>query len=68
MLNTHGRKFTPLSWPQTNGGVFVAADRCDFRFSNWPFWVKHFQTIHRCSIDVARGLALLFGLGTRALP
>jgi len=40
----------------------------DFRFSNRPFWVKHFQTIHRCSIDVARGLALLFGLGTRALP
>jgi hypothetical protein len=33
-----------------------------------PFWVKHFQTIHRCSINVARGLALLFGLGTRALP
>ena len=39
-----------------------------FRFSNRPFWVKHFQTIHRCSIDVARGLALLFGIGTRALP
>jgi hypothetical protein len=50
------------------GGVYVAADRCDFRFSNRPFWVKHFQTIHRCSINVARGLALLLGLGTRALP
>jgi hypothetical protein len=38
------------------------------RFSNRPLGVKHFQTIHRCSIDVARGLALLFGIGTKALP
>src|ERR1700690_1806690 len=38
------------------------------RFSNRPFGVKHFQTIHHCSVDVAHGLALLFGLGTRALP
>src|ERR1700758_4467558 len=38
------------------------------RFSNRPFRVKHFQTIHCCSVDVARGLALLFGLGTKALP
>ena len=30
--------------------------------------VKHFQTIHHCSVDIARGLVLLFGLGTRALP
>jgi hypothetical protein len=34
------------------------------RFSNRPFWVKRFQTIHHRSIDVARGLALLFGIGT----
>ena len=27
-----------------------------------------FQTIHYCSVDVAHGLALLFGIGTRALP
>jgi len=27
-----------------------------------------YQTIHRCSVDVSRGLALLFGLGTKALP
>ena len=39
-----------------------------FRFSNRPFGVKHFQTIHRCSVDVAHGLALLFGIGTKALP
>src|SRR5512147_1479990 len=30
--------------------------------------VKRFQTIHQCSVDVARRLALLFGIGTRALP
>jgi hypothetical protein len=40
----------------------------DVRFSNRPFGVKHFQTIHHHSVDVARGLVLLFGIGTRALP
>ena len=35
------------------------------RFSNRPFEVKHFQTIRRCSVDVAHGLVLLFGIGTR---
>jgi hypothetical protein len=34
------------------------------RFSNRPFGVKHFQTIHQCGVDVARGLVLLFGIGT----
>src|SRR5271166_6786148 len=38
------------------------------RFSNRPFRVKRFQTIHHCSVDVAHGLALLFGIGTKALP
>src|SRR4029077_2130642 len=38
------------------------------RFSNRPSRVKHFQAIHHFSVDVARGLALLFGLGTMALP
>src|ERR1700739_4219783 len=37
-------------------------------FSNRPFRVKHFQTIRRGSVDVAHGLALLFGIGTKALP
>jgi hypothetical protein len=37
-------------------------------FSNRPFWVKHFQAVHYCSVDVAHGLALLFGIGTEALP
>jgi hypothetical protein len=40
----------------------------DVRFSNRPFGVKHFQTIHLCGVDVAHGLALLFGIGTKALP
>ena len=37
-------------------------------FSNRPFGVKHFQTIHQCDVDVARGLVLLFGIGTGAFP
>jgi hypothetical protein len=38
------------------------------RFSNRPVWVKRFETFHRCGFDVAHGLVLLFGIGTRALP
>src|ERR1700722_16214967 len=38
------------------------------RFSNRPVGVKHFQAIHHGSVDVSRGLALLSGIGTRALP
>ena len=38
------------------------------RFSNRPFGVKRFQTIHHYSVDVAHGLVLLFGIGTKALP
>ena len=38
------------------------------RFSNRPVWVKHFQTIHHCSVDIARGLVLLFGIGAKAVP
>ena len=38
------------------------------RFSNRPFRVKHFQAIHHHSVDVTRGLVLLFGIGARALP
>src|SRR5271167_1386417 len=49
---------------QTNRGL----NPIDVRFSNRPVGVKHFQTIRRCSVDVAHGLALLFGIGTRALP
>src|SRR5882724_8596509 len=38
------------------------------RFSNRPIEVKRFQTIRRHGVDVARGLALLFGIGTKAFP
>src|ERR1700686_1024510 len=48
----------PAAWPVGKG---------DVRFSNRPFRVKHFQTIRCCSVDVAHGLALLFGIGTKAL-
>src|SRR5271169_33948 len=52
------------SWHIADIGIALG----DVRFSNRPFWVKRFQTIHHRSVDVSRGLALLFGLGTRALP
>ena len=52
------------SWPETD----LPGRPGDVRFSNRPFGVKRFQTIHHCSVDVARGLVLLFGIGTRALP
>jgi hypothetical protein len=38
------------------------------RFSNRPVWVKRFQTVHHSSVDVAHGLVLLFGIGTKAFP
>ena len=38
------------------------------RFSNRPVWVKRFQTIHCCSCRCRRGLVLLSGIGSRALP
>ena len=43
----------------------VPERRNDVRFSNRPFGVKRFQTIHPLSVDVAHGLVLLFGIGTR---
>jgi hypothetical protein len=48
------------------------ADPCfcnaNVRFSNRPVGVKRFQAIHRYSVDVSRGLVLLFGIGTTAVP
>jgi len=45
------------------------AGRCrlpsNVRFSNRPFEVKHFQTIRHHCVDVAYGLVLLFGIGTK---
>jgi hypothetical protein len=34
-------------------------------FSNRPFEVKRFQTIHDTAVEVARGLVLLYGIGNR---
>ena len=42
--------------------------RADVRFSNRPFGVKRFQTIHHYGVDVAHGLVLLYGIGTKAVP
>jgi transglutaminase-like putative cysteine protease len=68
LMNAAWSRFgtTPPGWPRVQA-------ICDFvhshvRFSNRPFRVKHFQTVHLCDVDVARRLALLFGIGTRALP
>src|SRR5262249_6327399 len=49
-------------------GVGPKAKSTDVRFSNRPFGVKRFQAIHHHSVNVARGLVLLFGIGTKALP
>ena len=46
-------------------GSMLVYDDAHLAFSNRPFGVKHFQAIHHCSVDVAHGLALLFGIGTR---
>ena len=54
-------------WAET-GAKTITAVHSHCRFSNRPFRVKHFQAIHHHSVDVARGLVLLFGIGTRALP
>jgi hypothetical protein len=40
----------------------------DVRFSNRPVRVKRFQTTHQNSFEVTREHALLFGIGTEALP
>ena len=58
----------PMIWP-TVAYHDCHVDRPNMSdFSNRPFGVKRFQTIHHCSVDVAHGLVLLFGIGTKALP
>jgi len=61
----HGPKFGMTAYGTKRR--FVATHRFG-RFSNRPVWVKHFQAIHRFSVDVTRGLVLLFGIGTKAVP
>src|SRR5262252_8791984 len=55
-------RMSPFGTEQTNRHV------CSLSASLSAVWVKHFQTNHHSSVDVAHGLALLFGLGTKALP
>src|ERR1700739_3992370 len=57
------------SEPSTHGPLrHIAPPRGLGRFSNRPVGVKHFQAIHRFSVNVAHRLVLLFGIGTKALP
>src|ERR1700722_5414741 len=57
-----------LTGPLSKSGPRRSRVSFHVRFSNRPFGVKHFQTFHHHhSVDVARGLVLLFGIGTRAL-
>jgi hypothetical protein len=50
------------------GKADIAIRGRDVRFSNRPFGVKRFQITHHSGVDVAHGLVLLFGIGTKALP
>src|SRR6266481_8044821 len=56
------------SVPSTHMRCMITANRrarATIAFSNRPFRVKRFQTIHHYGVDVAHGLVLLFGIGTR---
>ena len=48
--------------------ALFGADTGNVRFSNRPFGVKRFQAVHLFCVDVAHGLVLLSGIGTKALP
>ena len=62
------RNSVPVEEPSTASKADLTRSPSHVRFSNRPTEVKRFQTIHLCGVDVARGLALLFGIGTTALP
>ena len=62
LQNTRAQRNAALASSSSTGHVV------NVRFSNRPVWVKRFQTIHCCSVDVARGLVLLSGIGSWALP
>ncbi|MGA9038802.1 MAG: hypothetical protein WB505_24645, partial [Pseudolabrys sp.] len=60
LQNTRAQRNAALASSSSTGHVV------NVRFSNRPVWVKRFQTIHCCSVDVARGLVLLSGIGSWA--
>ena len=62
-INTLSRRHVIQPHPIRN--VAKAGNVC---FSNRPFGVKRFQAVHCYGVDVACGLLLLFGIGTKALP
>jgi hypothetical protein len=70
MLRERGRAKSRVSVTGSGGAsrAWTHKHAANVRFSNRPVGVKRFQTIHRCSVDVAHGLVLLFGIGTKALP
>src|SRR6516225_5984473 len=59
------RHLPAARFPRNDSASGVALAVC---FSNRPFGVKRFQTIHHHSVDVARRLVLLFGISATALP
>ena len=69
----HSSNLTCNARPVHTDGSSLTFTRCrrqvryySDRFSNRPFRVKRFQTNHHhSSVDVAHGLVLLFGIGTR---
>ena len=56
-----GRRREPISPAE----ACVSGDVC---FSNRPVGVKRFQIVHDSGVGIARGLVLLYGIGTKALP
>ena len=46
----------------------LQSDATHVRFSNRPFGVKRFQTIHHYSVDVAHGLLLLGNACGQEMP
>ena len=53
--------------PIGGGSDYDDFPAADVRFANRPVWVKRFSGYPLVGVDVARRLALLFGIGTKAL-
>ena len=62
------RKHLIPTYPHAQATFQHNRSKADIATPHRPFRVKCFQTIHHCDVDVARGLVLLSGIGTKALP